>query len=121
MRSFFKQEPTVIQLPGHLLMRNILRVVKEHSNKLVPLLPLAAFAVAFLWSYLLQPQSFELMWKGRTFLLFFVWLVALELILGWETLQASKLGKPVSARSLFFAVSLLLPTVYVVTSNYLGL
>ena len=101
-------------------MRNILRVVKEHSSKLVPLLPLAAFAVAFLWSYLLQPQSFELMWKGRTFLLFFVWLVALELILGWENLQASKLSKPVSARSLLFVVSLLLPTVFVGIFNYAG-
>ena len=101
-------------------MRKIQRAVKEHSNKFLPLLPLAAFAVAFLWSYLLQPQSFEFMWKGRTFQLFFVWLVALELILGWETLQASKLGKPVSARSLFFAVSLLLPTVFVVIFNHAG-
>ena len=101
-------------------MRNILRVVKEHSKMLVLLLPLAAFAVAFLWSYLLQPQSFEFMWKGRTFQLFFVWLIALELILGWENLQASKLGKPVSARALLFVVSLLLPTVFVVVFNYSG-
>jgi thaumarchaeosortase len=61
------------------------------------------------------------MWKGRTFQLFFVWLIALELILGWENLQASKLSKPVSARALVLVVALLLPTVYVVISHYAGL
>jgi thaumarchaeosortase len=85
------------------------------------LLPLLAFAVPLLWLYFLDPGSFELMWKGRTFQLFFVWLIALELILGWESLRTNKINKPISARSFAFIIALLLPTVYVVTSNYLGL
>jgi thaumarchaeosortase len=61
------------------------------------------------------------MWKGRTFQLFFIWLIALELILGWENLQPSKITKPFSAKTLAFIAALALPTLYVVLSNYLGL
>jgi thaumarchaeosortase len=102
-------------------MQAVLSFLKEHENALLKLLPLLAFAVPLLWLYLLDPASFELMWKGRTFQLFFIWLIALELILSWETIQPNKLDKPISAKSLAFIVALLLPTVYVVLSNYLGL
>jgi thaumarchaeosortase len=61
------------------------------------------------------------MWKGRTFELFFVWLIGLELILGWDDLKASMINKLVSARTFGFTFSLLLPTVYVVASYYWGL
>jgi thaumarchaeosortase len=94
--------------------------IREHRNALLKLLPLLAFAVPLLWLYLLDAASFELMWKGRTFQLFFIWLIALELILDWEKLQP-KTYKPVSARTLAFIAALLLPTLYVVLSNYLGL
>ncbi len=89
-------------------------------SKLVPLLPLVGFGVALLWLYLLRPQSFEVMWKGRTFQLFFLWLMALELILGWENLQHSRIDLRLSARSLMFALSLLLPTVFVILLSYAG-
>jgi thaumarchaeosortase len=102
-------------------MQTILAFLKKHENTLVKLLPLLAFAVPLLWLYFLYPASFELMWKGRTFQLFFVWLIALELILSWESLQANKIDKAMSAKSLAFITALLLPTVYVVLSNYLGL
>ena len=69
-------------------MQRVLSFLKEHENTLLKLLPLAAFAVPLLWLYLLSPGSFEAMWKGRTFQLFFIWLIGLELILGWESLQA---------------------------------
>jgi len=85
------------------------------------LLPLLAFAVPFLWLYSLHPSSFELMWKGRTFQLFFIWLIALELILDWENLQNSKINKLISARTFAFIAALALPTIYVVVSNYWGL
>jgi thaumarchaeosortase len=84
------------------------------------LLPLLAFAVPFLWLYSLHPSSFESLWKGRTFELFFVWLISLELILGWENLQTNKIRK-ISTRSFAFITALLLPTIYVIISNYLGL
>jgi len=80
----------------------------------------AAFVVPFLWLYLLDSGSFELIWKGRTFHLFFIWLIVLELILSWENIQP-KIDKPTSAKTLAFVAALLLPTVYVVLSNYLGL
>jgi cellulose synthase/poly-beta-1,6-N-acetylglucosamine synthase-like glycosyltransferase len=102
-------------------MHAILSLLKKHENALLKLLPLLAFAVPLLWLYLLHPTSFELMWKGRTFQLFFVWLIALELILSWETIQPSRIAKPFSARTVAFITALLLPTVYVALSNYLGL
>ena len=101
-------------------MKRILQTVKNPSF-LLKLLPLVAFAVPLLWLYVLEPATFEAMWKGRTFQLFFIWLVSLELILGWDTLQASKLRKLVSARTVAFAVAMVLPTVYVVASYYWGL
>jgi len=102
-------------------MQSVLSFLKEHENTLLKLLPLAAFAVPFLWLYLLQPASFELMWKGRTFQLFFIWLIALELILGWESLQPNRSEKPFSAKTLAFIASLALPTLYVVSAHYVGL
>ena len=80
-----------------------------------------AFAVPLLWLFLLHPVSFELMWKGRTFQLFFVWLILLELILGWESLQPIKVRGAFSVRSFLLVSALLLPTVFVVASNYMGL
>jgi exosortase/archaeosortase family protein len=102
-------------------MQAVLSFLEEHENTLLKLLPLVAFAVPLLWLYLLDAGSFELMWKGRTFQLFFIWLIALELILSWETIQPNKIAKPFSAKTLAFVAALLLPTVYVVLSNYLGL
>jgi thaumarchaeosortase len=102
-------------------MQNILSILKKHANTLLRLLPLLAFAVPLLWLYYLHPASFELMWKGRTFQLFFIWLIALELILDWENLQQSKITKPFSPRTFAFIAALALPTIYVWISNYLGL
>ncbi|MCW4018710.1 MAG: archaeosortase/exosortase family protein [Candidatus Bathyarchaeota archaeon] len=102
-------------------MSSRLQSLKTHQNDLLKLLPIIAFAVPLLWLYLLEPATFEAMWKGRTFQLFFIWLIALELILGWETLQAGKLQKLASAKTAVFITSLLLPTLYVVASYYWGL
>ena len=102
-------------------MQRILSSLKEHEDALLKLVPLLAFAVPLLWLYLLDAGSFELMWKGRTFQLFFLWLTALELILGWESLQPRKVSKSFSAKTVAFVAALVLPTMYVVLSNYLGL
>ena len=93
---------------------------KDYSSILLKLLPLIAFAVPLALLYFLNPGSFESMWKGRTFQLFFIWLVALEFILSWETIQ-SKINLQNKGRVLGFAVTLLLPTLYVVFEYYLGL
>lgn len=99
----------------------MLLFIEEHENALLKLLPLVAFAVPLLWLYLLDAGSFELMWKGRTFQLFFVWLIALELILGWESLQPNWIAKTVSFKKFAFVAALALPTLYVVSGKYLGL
>ena len=102
-------------------MQAVLSFLKKHETALLKLLPLVAFAVPLLWLYLLDAGSFELMWKGRTFQLFFVWLIALELILGWDSLQPNHITTRFSAKRLAFITALLFPTMYVVLSNYLGL
>jgi hypothetical protein len=101
-------------------MQAVLPFLRKQKNTLLKLLPLVAFVVPFLRLYLLDSGSFELMWKGRTFQLFLIWLIALELILSWENIQPKK-DKPISAKTLAFVAARLLPTVYVVLSNYLGL
>jgi thaumarchaeosortase len=92
------------------------------------LLPLVALAVPLLLLYMLNPadqflnvsaqDSFQLMWKGRTFLLFFAWLVALEFILGWEAFKPAAKSR---ARFVAASAALVLPTLYVVAEFYLGL
>ena len=108
----------------------ILPKIKEHSDAIVKLLPLLAFAAPLAVLFLLNPSdsylqvsaqgSFSLMWKGRTFQLFFVWLILLEFILNWDAFKPkiTKL-KPLSLA--VFAVALLLPTFYVLSEYYLGL
>ena len=101
---------------------------KEHSRILIRLLPLIAFAVPLALLYFLNPMasylklsaqdSFQLMWKGRTFQLFFIWLIALEFILSWETIKPQIQNK---ARTLAYAFVLMLPTLYVLLENYYGL
>jgi len=100
-------------------MQSVLGAFRDKSLFL-KLLPLVSFAIPLAWLYVLEPASFEAMWKGRTFQLFFVWLVGLELIMGWGELRA-KLGKLFSARAVALAVTMMLPTLYVVASYYWGL
>jgi thaumarchaeosortase len=112
-------------------MERVVQVIKKHSRLLMKLLPLIAFAVPLLLLYVLNPadpymklsaqDSFGGMWKGRTFELFFIWLIALELILSAEALQKNQVHKLVSARTFVFAAVLVLPTIYVIACNYWGL
>jgi len=102
-------------------MEVFISFLKKQKNALTKALPLMTFVVPLLWLYLIDAGSFELMWKGRTFQLFFMWLIALELILSWETIQPNKMENLTSAKTLRILATLLLPTMYVVLANYLGL
>lgn len=102
-------------------MHSSLKSLKKESSKLIPLIPLIAFVIPLIWLYNLDPLSFENMWKGRTFQLFFVWLIGLELILGWENFKETKIKKPLTIRSIALSIALILPTIYVWASFYLGL
>ena len=103
---------------------------REYMQILFKLSPLIAFAVPLALLYILNPfdpymdistrASFELMWKGRTFQLFFIWLIALEFILSWETIT-SKINRQNTARLGAFVVALVLPTLYVVLATFAGL
>ena len=107
-------------------MPKALLKVKDYAVKLSPLI---AFAVPLALIYLLNPldtglnlpmqETFQLMWKGRTFELFFIWLIALEFILGWETIKP-QITKS-KARLAAVAAVLALPTVYVLLESYFGL
>ena len=103
---------------------------ETNSDVIVKLLPLIAFAVPMALLFILNPAdpylqvtpqaSFQLMWKGRTFQLFFVWLVALEFILNWDAFKP-KIDRQSAGKLAALAVALLLPTVYVVSEYYVGL
>jgi thaumarchaeosortase len=95
--------------------------LKINRETQIRLMPLIALVVAFVWLGLLEPNSFGALWKGRTFEVFFIWLIGLELILDWNKLPTNKLDKKVSAREILFGISLLLPSLYVALSFYGGL
>lgn len=108
-------------------MNTVFVKIKDYSIKLSPLI---AFIVPLSVLYLLNPadpylnlsaqQSFEFMWKGRTFQVFFLWLIALELILSWETIKPT-INKRNNTGLLAATLVLLLPTLYVLWANFFGL
>jgi thaumarchaeosortase len=103
---------------------------RMYTDFLIKILPLIAFAFPLFLLYLLNPMdqylnlsvqdSFQLMWKGRTFQLFFIWLIALQFILSWETIH-SKITKQSKLRVATFVVTLVLPTLYVLLEYFFGL
>jgi hypothetical protein len=102
-------------------MPNVFEQIRNQPSMLLPLLPLIVFLVPLAWLYFLDAASFESMWKGRTFELFFVWLIGLELILGWENFKETKLTRLRSLRTVLLALVMILPTIYVWASYYFGL
>jgi len=97
------------------------RVTDREIGILARLLPILSLIIPLTILYYQYPSSFEMMWKGRTFLLFFIWLISLETILNWEKFQANKISKIKSLRTFLFIISLALPTIYVVAANYGGI
>ena len=97
------------------------------ADVIVKLMPLIAFAIPLALLYFLNihdpylagstQYSFQLMWKGRTFQLFFIWLIALEFILSWETIKL----KITKTKLYIIAAASMLPILYVVAEYYVGL
>ena len=102
----------------------VLRYCERLKTKVSYLLPtiliftliLAPFCLLFLF----DADSFSRTWKGRTFYLFFLWLVFLEILLEWETVKERRLSIK-SPRFLCFAVASTLPAFYAVAVHFLGL
>jgi exosortase/archaeosortase family protein len=117
-------------------MDNVIQTLKKNSSTIIKLTPILAIIVPFAILYVYQGvahppypymyygtptyvDTFGVLWKGRAFYLFFLWLFALEMILGWEEIQAA-ISKIKSPRTIIFIIALLLPTAYVVYANYSG-
>lgn len=99
-------------------LRGNLKAIGRISMRILPII---AFVPPLLILYSLYPASFQATWEGRTFYLFFVWLVLLEVILNWDKIQESKISKETPARTTMFVVFLLLPALYVIAANYFGI
>jgi thaumarchaeosortase len=109
------------------LVSSIFPKIKEYSIKLLPLI---VFVIPLALLYFLNPadpylnlsgqDSFNFMWKGRTFQLFFIWLIALEFILSWETIKP-QINRQNKLRLAAVAVALALPMLYMVAESYFGL
>lgn len=77
----------------------------------------AAFVVPILVLYVLDAGSFDYLWKGRAPYLLFVWLLLVELFLGWKKLKEMPVAV-LDKKTLLSAVFLVLPTVYAVGLNF---
>jgi thaumarchaeosortase len=65
---------------------------------------------------------FDYTWKGRLFLLFFLWLFVLETSLNWETQPKENSEiKPINFRIIASFLCALIPLVYIISVNFLGL
>lgn len=102
-------------------MRNTGQTVRRAFDILTRFLPIASLVAPFLILYSLYGYSFEQMYQGRTFYLFFLWLTALEIILSWEKLRNPKTNRAKSWRTVAYVSLLSVPTLYVVAGNFLGL
>jgi exosortase/archaeosortase family protein len=100
---------------------NVLVTTVKNTSMVTKALLVLSFVVPFSILYVLEPGLFEKTWIGRTFYLFFLWLVILEIILNWESLRSSRLKKLMTPRTVLFIIILLLPTLYVIWANYFGL
>ncbi len=83
-------------------------------------MPIISFAIPLYILYTLEPLTFEATWKGRTFYLFFIWLIVLETILSWRKPKPI-LGRFKPLKIAALGIALVLPTVYVVAANYYGI
>jgi thaumarchaeosortase len=109
-------------------MADIVQSVRKNSQSLLRVTPVLSFIIPFIVFYLYQnsaypfyENTFEMTWKGRTFYIFFVWLVMLEAIMNWEKLRVAKVNKLRSLRTIAFVGALLSPALYLFASNYSGL
>lgn len=93
----------------------------DRINDFLPnLLVLASIIAPFCLLFILDADSFSRTWKGRTFYLFFLWLIFLEILLEWESINEKKMVLK-SPRFLCIAAVAILPTFYLVAVNFLGL
>jgi len=91
-------------------------IKKTARNLIIPF----SFIIPILILYILNPSLFEVVWKGRGPLLFFLWLLFLELALGWEKLLNREITWT-RFKTAAVIVAVAAPTIYVVAVHHLGL
>jgi len=70
-------------------------------------------------TYLNQTFSFDVTWKGRLFLLIFLWFLVIESAIDWQKIaDARPRSRRLIAASLILAI---VPTIYIFMTNFLGL
>jgi len=79
-----------------------------------------SLAIPLVVLYVLYPLSFDKIFNGRAYYLFFIWLVFLVFALDWDKYKSEALKMDVK-RIVVFGLALALPIVYVVASNFFGL
>ncbi|MEM0096327.1 MAG: exosortase/archaeosortase family protein [Candidatus Bathyarchaeia archaeon] len=89
--------------------------MKINSTTIRNFIPVMAFIAPISILYYLHPTSFNMTWKGRTYYLFFIWLLALETVLDWKKTETE--WKVKSPRTLFLLGASALPTAYIVLSE----
>lgn len=88
--------------------------------------PILAFIMPVMLLYVSNPGSFEGdatwvgSWQGRFFYIFFLWLLALETILDWETLGKTRISRTNSTKTVALTAASLSPTVYTIVTTFLG-
>lgn len=100
-------------------MRTSLSQMGINANTRNLIIPIS-FALPILILYVLDPFSFEYAWKGRTPLLLFLWLLLLELALGWKKLLSGSVNWT-RFRIVAVVVAAVAPTIYVISTFFLGL
>lgn len=86
-------------------------------------LVLISFALPFCMLFSINPTSFSRTWTGRTFYLFFIWLILLEIILDWDAIMGGESSTNLSLESpktILLAWLSALPAMYVFVVNFLG-
>jgi exosortase/archaeosortase family protein len=92
---------------------------RRHSAYFKIFLIFLSVAVPLFILYYLYAPSFDKTFNGRAFYMFFIWLIVLEYALDWDKYK-SETSKMTGKRMLAFGLALLLPTAYVIISNFLG-
>jgi exosortase/archaeosortase family protein len=107
-------------------MQNSPKKNERYANLFKRSIPVLSFVIPFIILYFFGtiasingPSVFDMTWKGRLFYIFFLWLVLMELILAWDKLR-TKLAKVKSSQTMALILVVLLPTLYVVLTNFYG-
>lgn len=88
-------------------------IIKTNLKNITPHL---SFIPAIITLYILDPNSFQLTWKGRAPQIIFLWLLTLELALAWKNLQKTPQNKKWTEK-IPLTIAATLPTAYVLIAN----